>query len=53
MVNVLVIALGGAVGSLLRYLASGLAHGVSRSSAFPVGTPSVNLVGCLLIGAGS
>jgi hypothetical protein len=40
MVNVLVIAVGGAVGSVLRYLASGLAHGVFRSSTFPIAPSS-------------
>ena len=51
--NVLAVALGGAIGSVLRYLASGVAHGTFRSSTFPVGTLLVNLAGCLLIGAGS
>jgi fluoride exporter len=43
------IALGGAVGSLLRYLIGGA---VQRSSAsgFPIGTLFVNVVGCLLVG---
>jgi CrcB protein len=43
------IALGGAVGSLLRYVIGGA---VQRSSAsgFPVGTMVVNVVGCFLIG---
>lgn len=45
----LLIALGGAVGSLLRYLIGGA---IQRSSAsgFPVGTMFVNVVGCLLVG---
>ena len=43
------IALGGAVGSLLRYLIGGA---IQRSSAsgFPVGTMFVNVAGCFLIG---
>jgi fluoride exporter len=43
------IALGGAVGSALRYLIGGA---VQRSSAsgFPVGTMFVNVAGCFLIG---
>jgi CrcB protein len=43
------IAFGGAVGSLLRYLVGGL---VQRSSAsgFPIGTLFVNVAGCFLIG---
>lgn len=45
----LLIALGGAVGSLLRYLVGGA---IQRSSAtgFPVGTLFVNVVGCFLVG---
>jgi CrcB protein len=45
----LLIALGGAVGSLLRYLVGGA---IQRSSAsgFPVGTMFVNVVGCFLVG---
>jgi CrcB protein len=45
----LLIALGGAVGSLLRYLIGGT---IQRSSAsgFPVGTMFVNVAGCFLIG---
>ena len=43
------IALGGAVGSVLRYLIGGA---VQRSSAsgYPVGTMFVNVAGCFLIG---
>lgn len=45
----LLIALGGAIGSLLRYLIGGE---VQRSSAsgFPLGTMFVNVAGCFLIG---
>ncbi|HEY3112870.1 MAG TPA: fluoride efflux transporter CrcB [Gemmatimonadaceae bacterium] len=45
----LLIALGGAAGSVLRYLLGGA---VQRSSAggFPVGTMFVNVSGCFLIG---
>jgi fluoride exporter len=43
------IALGGAIGSALRYTVGGT---VQRFSArgFPVGTLAVNVIGCLLIG---
>jgi CrcB protein len=43
------IAVGGAVGSALRYLIGGA---IQRSSAsgFPVGTMFVNVAGCFLIG---
>ena len=45
----LLIALGGAVGSVTRYLLGGL---VQRSfhPDFPIGTLAVNVLGCLLIG---
>jgi CrcB protein len=43
------IALGGAIGSVLRYTLGGA---VQRFSAkgFPIGTLSVNVIGCLIIG---
>lgn len=49
MLKILVVALGGAFGSIIRY---GLSNAVqSRTfSAFPYGTLMVNLVGCFLIG---
>ena len=43
--NILLVALGGALGSVGRYLVSRWMTG-----AFPWGTLTVNLVGCLLIG---
>ena len=48
--TLLAIALGGAVGSLLRY---GVGISVQRAAhaGFPVGTLVVNLIGCLLVGA--
>lgn len=47
--TILAIAVGGAVGSVLRYLLGGA---VQRASAagFPYGTLLVNVVGCLMIG---
>jgi fluoride exporter len=53
MLKVLLVAVGGAAGSVLRYLASGAAQSLFRTATFPVGTLLVNLAGCLLIGAGS
>ena len=43
--NLLLVALGGAVGSVGRYLVSKWLEG-----SFPWGTLTVNIVGCLLIG---
>ena len=43
------IALGGATGSVLRYLLGGVAQRMSGAS-FPFGTFFVNVTGCFLIG---
>ncbi len=45
----LLIAVGGAAGSLLRYLIGGVVQRTS-ASGFPVGTMFVNVSGCFLIG---
>jgi CrcB protein len=47
--NILFVALGGAIGSVLRFLLSKWLQG-SVVTAFPVGTLAVNLLGCLMIG---
>lgn len=49
LLHLLLIALGGAVGALLRYLVSVLGHRL-LGGAFPWGTLAVNLLGCFLIG---
>lgn len=43
--NILLVALGGAVGSVCRYLVSSLSN-----TSFPWGTLAVNILGSLLIG---
>jgi CrcB protein len=50
MEKVLLIGLGGFVGTCARYLLGQLAHSVTKIADFPVGTLSVNLIGCFLIG---
>jgi hypothetical protein len=50
-VRLLLIGLGGGVGSILRYLLSGMVQSGEGGSAFPAGTLAVNLLGCLVIGA--
>ena len=45
----LLIALGGAAGSLLRYLIGGAVQRMS-AGGFPIGTMFVNVSGCFLIG---
>ncbi len=47
--NILYVALGGALGSSLRYLLSKWIDG-NASGAYPFGTFTVNIIGCLLIG---
>lgn len=48
--QVLAVALGGAVGSSLRFLVGGWVHRALPGTAFPIGTFVVNLAGCLVIG---
>ena len=50
MIRILVIGVGGFVGSILRYLLSGFVQQLSGSAAFPLGTFAVNVVGCIVIG---
>jgi fluoride exporter len=49
MLKIAMIAMGGAVGSVLRYAGTGLAQKIS-SGGFPIGTLTVNVAGCLVIG---
>jgi CrcB protein len=50
MLKVLLVGLGGFVGAVARYTVSGLVHRYYPGS-FPLGTLTVNVVGCLFIGA--
>jgi CrcB protein len=45
------VGLGGFLGSVLRYLASGWAQTISGSVSFPFGTLTVNALGCFAIGS--
>jgi CrcB protein len=47
--TLILIAVGGAAGSVLRYLIGGAVQHLSPRG-FPIGTLSVNVLGCLLIG---
>ena len=51
MIKILIIGSGGFIGAVLRYYLSGVAQSLSGSVSFPVGTLTVNLIGCLIIGA--
>jgi CrcB protein len=50
MLNIIFVALGGAFGSVSRYLLGTWIQAASRSIDFPFGTLSVNLIGCFVIG---
>jgi fluoride exporter len=54
-VNALLVAVGGAAGSLLRYWLSGVTQrsvpATGTWSVFPLGTLVVNVAGCIAIGA--
>ena len=47
--NFLIVGMGGAVGSILRYAVQKIFQSQS-AAAFPTGTLLVNIVGCFLIG---
>ncbi|HIW43435.1 MAG TPA: fluoride efflux transporter CrcB [Candidatus Prevotella stercoripullorum] len=49
MKNIMLVALGGAAGSVARYLLSKAIQDTA-ATAFPWGTMAVNVAGCLLIG---
>ena len=48
--NLAYIGIGGFIGSIGRYLASGLVHQIFPNIYFPIGTAVVNIIGCFLIG---
>ena len=50
MTNILLVGIGGFVGSVLRYLVGGYVQETVNRLDFPYGTLSVNLIGCFVIG---
>lgn len=50
MTNILLVGIGGFIGSILRYLVSGYVQQISQSADFPYGTLAVNVLGCFIIG---
>ena len=48
MINCAVVGIGGAIGSILRYLISLIP--IKESFLFPIKTFAVNIIGCFLIG---
>jgi CrcB protein len=47
---ILLVGIGGALGSIGRYLLGGWVHGLAPFGTFPLGTLVVNVLGCLIIG---
>ncbi len=50
MINILIVGIGGFIGSVGRYLVGGWVHNSTNITWFPVGTFAVNMCGCFLIG---
>ncbi len=50
MIKLLLVGAGGFIGSVLRYLATGVVQSATRSASFPWGTLAVNVTGCFAIG---
>lgn len=50
MTQLLLVGIGGFVGSVLRYWVSGMVQGRFQPSSFPYGTLTVNVIGCFIIG---
>jgi len=48
--SILLVGIGGALGSISRYLLGTWVQSISRSLDFPFGTLAVNLIGCFVIG---
>jgi CrcB protein len=48
--NILFVGIGGALGSIARYLVSTWVQTTAKNINFPFGTLTVNLVGCFVIG---
>ena len=48
--NILWVGLGGFIGSVFRYVLSGFVQELTRRADFPLGTLTVNILGCLVIG---
>lgn len=50
MARLLLVGLGGFLGSVSRYLLGGLVQRAAPGLLFPIGTLAVNILGCLVIG---
>ena len=50
LLSIVYVAIGGAFGSVSRYLLGTWTQSISKSIDFPYGTLTVNLIGCFVIG---
>ncbi|HRQ21983.1 MAG TPA: fluoride efflux transporter CrcB [Anaerolineales bacterium] len=50
MTNILLVGIGGFIGSVMRYLLSGWVQQTTNRMDFPFGTLAVNVIGCFVIG---
>ncbi|CAK0774955.1 putative fluoride ion transporter CrcB [Gammaproteobacteria bacterium] len=48
--RILLVGLGGSIGSVLRYAVADYVQQTTRGAEFPYGTLTVNVVGCFVIG---
>jgi CrcB protein len=48
--SIIYVAIGGALGSVSRYLLGTWTQSISKSIDFPYGTLTINLIGCFVIG---
>lgn len=50
MINILIVGIGGFIGSIARYLLGGWIHRLLNNAWFPYGTLVINICGCFIIG---
>jgi CrcB protein len=48
--NLILVGVGGFIGSVARYLVSGYVQQLGNGNLFPFGTAAVNVIGCFVIG---
>ena len=53
LMQLMLIGMGGFLGSIGRYLLSGAVYRIFQNNSFPSGTAVVNILGCFVIGIGS
>ena len=53
LIQLILVGMGGFLGSIGRYLLSGAVYRIFQNYSFPSGTAVVNILGCFIIGIGS